>query len=91
MNQTRTFKLLWISLLQVKCPYWTAILGDHYDHEFIPTDGAAIQAAGKAAGLTIGQVQYWLVKFHREGLMMLPEFALEVPESAAAGEVPGKK
>ncbi len=54
-------------------------------------EGATQAAAGEAAGLTSGQVQYWLAKFRKEGLAIFPEDALVEPERAAAGEAPEKK
>jgi len=54
-------------------------------------EGATQTAAGEGAGLTSGQVKYWLAKFRKEGLAMFPEDALVEPEPAAAVETPEKK
>ena len=54
-------------------------------------EGATQAVAGEGAGLTSGQVQYWLAKFRKEGLAMFPEDALGEPEPATAGEAPEKK
>ena len=53
-------------------------------------EGATQAAAGEAAGLTSGQVNYWLAKFRKEGLAMFPEDALLEPEPAAVCEAPEK-
>ncbi len=54
-------------------------------------EGATQAAAGEGAGLTSGQVRYWLAKFRKEGLAMFPEDAIMEPEPTAAGEAPQEK
>ena len=54
-------------------------------------ESASQAAAGEAAGLTIGQVRYWLAKFRKEGLALFQEYALVEPEPDAASEGPEKK
>lgn len=48
-------------------------------------DGGATQAeAGQQAGLTKGQVRYWLTKFRRDGMDMFPQELLDQAKPAAA-------
>ena len=54
-------------------------------------NGATQAAAGEGAGLTSGQVRYWLAKFRKEGLAIFPEDALVEPAAGEAPEVKTKK
>ena len=55
-------------------------------------EGATQAAAGERAGLTSGQVKYWLAKFRKEGVAIFPEASPVEPETeptapeVAAGE-----
>ena len=42
-------------------------------------DGATQAEAGRLAGLTVGQVRYWVAKFRRDGTNIFPEEMLDQP------------
>ena len=48
--------------------------------------GATQSEAGRQAGLTIGQVRYWLRKFGKEGTSIFPQELLNQTEPEEAGE-----
>lgn len=62
-------------------------------------DGATQAEAGQLTGLTIGQVQYWLAQFRKEGMAIFPdalfdELEPEVEQDVSHSpkeDVPGKK
>ena len=53
--------------------------------------GATQAAAAARAGLTSGQVKYWLARYRKGGLAIFPEDALVEPEPIVAAEAPQVK
>lgn len=51
-------------------------------------EGATQVEAGELAGLSGGQVKYWLAKFRKEGMGIFPESALAAPEPKPEPDTP---